>query len=193
MAATRPVRHVVLIGLMASGKTTVGEALAARLDRPFVDNDVVLEARTGRTARAIAEAEGADALHRYEAEALVDALARTVPAVVAAAAAAPLAAGTAEALRSHDVVYLRATPAVLAARLAHAPVADDHRPFGGDDRTRAVLEEQFAARDERYRALATLTVDADRDGDGDGGGSAAIVDEITAAVAPASARTRPGS
>jgi len=191
MAATRPVRHVVLIGLMASGKTTVGEALAARLDRPFVDNDVVLEARTGRTARAIAEAEGADALHRYEAEALVDALARIVPAVVAAAAAAPLAAGTAEALRSHDVAYLRATPAVLAARLAHAPVADDHRPFVGDDRTRAVLEEQFAARDERYRALATLTVDADRDGDGDG--SAAIVDEITAAVAPASARTRPGS
>jgi shikimate kinase len=191
MATTR---HVVLVGLMASGKTTVGEPLAARLGRPFVDNDVVLQARTGRTARQIADAEGADALHRHEAEALVEALAGPVPAVVAAAAAAPLDATAAAALRSHDVIYLRATPAVLAARLAHAPVTDDHRPFVRHDDhpsagrgTRAVLDEQFAARDERYRALAMLTVDAD------GAGHAAIVDEITAALARGSSRTRPGS
>ncbi len=36
MTATR---HVVLVGLMASGKSTVGRLLAARLGRPFVDND----------------------------------------------------------------------------------------------------------------------------------------------------------
>jgi len=184
MASTR---HVVLVGLMASGKTTVGEPLAERLGRPFVDNDVVLEARTGRTARQIASAEGADALHRHEAEALVDALAGSVPAVVAAAAAAPLDPVAATALRSHDVVYLRATPAVAAARLARALIADDHRPFVEDVGARALLEEQFVARDERYRALAMLTVDADRDG------YLAIVDEISAALARASPRTRPGS
>jgi len=52
-------RHLVLVGLMASGKTTVGQTLAARLGRPFVDNDVVLERRTGRSAREIAAADGA--------------------------------------------------------------------------------------------------------------------------------------
>ena len=36
-------RHIVLIGPMGSGKTTIGRLLAGRLDRPFVDNDGVLE------------------------------------------------------------------------------------------------------------------------------------------------------
>jgi shikimate kinase len=166
-------RHIVLIGLMASGKTTVGTALAARLHRPFVDNDAVLEARTGRSAREIAAAEGADVLHRDEAEALVDALASPLPAVVAAAAAAPVEPDAAEALRHHTVVYLRATPEALAARLRGVS-ADDHRPFV-DDNPSAVLAAQFAARDEPYRALATLIVDA-------GAEPERVVDEISSAL-----------
>ena len=168
-------RHVVLVGLMASGKTTVGRLLAARLGRPFVDNDVVLESRTGRSAREIAAEEGAAALHLREADALVDALASPVPAVIAAAAAAPLEPPAAAAMQAHDVVYLRATPDVLAARLARAP-DDGHRPFVDGD-ARAVLAEQFAARDERYRALATLVVDANADA------PEAVVDEIISALA----------
>jgi shikimate kinase len=169
-------RHIVLIGLMASGKTTVGVALATRLGRPFVDNDAQLQARTGHSAREIAITEGADGLHRREAEALVAALAMPTPAVVAAAAAAPLEPDVAAALRSHDVVYLRAPPAVLAARLAGVPVHDDHRPFVAAD-PRAVLDAQFAERDATYLALATVTVDS--------GGTApeSIVDEIIAALA----------
>src|SRR5262249_45956694 len=92
-------RHVVLVGLMGSGKSTVGHALARRLGRPFVDNDEALEARSGRSARAIADADGADALHRLEAQALVDALARPEPAVVAMAASVVEHPGTADALR----------------------------------------------------------------------------------------------
>jgi shikimate kinase len=170
-------RHVVLVGLMGSGKTTVGLLLAARLGRAFVDNDVVLETRTGRTAREIATALGAEALHLREAEALVFALSGAVPAVVAAAAAAPLEPFAAAAMRVHDVIYLRATPDVLAARLARAPGDDHHRPFVADD-ARAVLDAQFAARDERYRALATLVVDAGVEG------PEAVVDEVSAALAP---------
>ncbi len=164
---------------MASGKTTVGRALAARLGRPFVDNDVVLERRTGHSAREIAAADGAVALHLREAEALIDALAQPVPGVVAAAAAAPLEPRAVAAMRFHDVVYLRAAPEVLAARVARSS-DDGHRPFVAGD-AEPVLTAQFAAqfavRDERYRALATLVVDADVD-DTD-----AIVDEITSALA----------
>jgi shikimate kinase len=169
-------RHVVLVGLMASGKTTVGRLLAARLGRPFVDNDDVLQSRTGRSAREIAAGEGAAALHRREAEALVDALASPVAAVIAAAAAAPLEPSAAAAMPAHDVVYLRAPPDVLAARLAGAP-DDGHRPFVDGDDARAVLEEQFAARDERYRALATLVVDANVDA------AEVVVDEIMSVLA----------
>jgi shikimate kinase len=151
-------RHVVLLGLMGSGKSTVGHVLARRLGRPFVDNDEALEARSGRSAHDIADADGADALHALEARALVDALARPAPAVVAAAASVVEQPAAVDALRGNDVVYLHAPADVLAARVAgHAP-DDDHRPFVDAD-ARAVLEAQYAARDSRYRALAGVTVD----------------------------------
>jgi shikimate kinase len=153
LSAMAPARHVVLIGLMASGKSTIGGALGARLGRPFVDNDVLLQERTGRTAREIADAEGVDRLHRREAEALVAALAQTRPAVIAAAAAAPMEPDAAAAMHGHDVVYLRAPAGVLAARRAGAPADDDHRPSVGS------LAAQFDERDARYRELATLVVD----------------------------------
>ena len=172
MTATR---HVVLIGLMASGKSTIGPRLAVRIGRPFLDNDVMLEARTGRSAREIAAADGADALHRQEADALIDALSASIPAVIAAAAAAPMEPDVAGALARHVVVYLRAAPAVLAARIERAPADDDHRPFVADD-ARAVLVEQFAARDGRYRELAGLTVDTEW------GTTEAIVELIASAL-----------
>ncbi len=167
--------HVVLIGLMASGKTTLGRPLAGRIDRPFVDNDEQLEARTGRTAREIAAECGAEALHRREAEALVDALASPTPSVVAAAAAAPLQPVAAAAMRVHVVVYLRARPEVLASRLSRVPVLDDHRPFVDSD-ARSVLDAQFAERDDAYAALATMTVDVSR------GERDAVLDEIVNGV-----------
>jgi shikimate kinase len=151
-------RHVVLLGLMGSGKSTVGHALARRLGRPFIDNDEALEARSGRSARDIADADGTGALHTLESQALVDALARPAPAVVAAAASVVEEPAAVDALRGNDVVYLYAPPGVLAARVAARTPDDDHRPFVDGD-ARAVLEAQYAARDLRYRALAGVTVD----------------------------------
>jgi len=156
---------------MASGKSTIGPLLGARLGRDFVDNDAVLKARTGQSAREIASAEGVDALHRHEADALVGALAEPVPAVIAAAAAAPMEADGAAAMHGSFVVYLRAAPEVLAGRLAGAPVRDDHRPAVGS------IARQFDARDARYRELASLVVDTT------GLAPDEIVAEISAALA----------
>lgn len=180
MTPGRPTRHVVLVGLMASGKSTVGALLAARLGQPFVDNDTALEARTGRSAREIAAADGADALHTVEAETLVAALDQPEPAVVAAAAAAVVEPAIEGSLRNQVVVYLRAAPEVLAARIEHETDGDGHRPFVADDAGR-VLAEQFAARDERYREIATFVVDAGRE-------AGRVVDEIMAALGPAPGR-----
>jgi shikimate kinase len=148
---------------MGSGKSTVGRLLATRLGLAFVDNDVRLEARTGRVARTIEAAQGLDALHRAEAESLLAALATPDRAVIGAAAGAVLEPDVAAALAAHDVVYLRVAPDVIAARLARA--GDDHRPTLDP----AAL---FEARDDRYRGLATVVVDAS-------GSPEVIVDEIT--------------
>jgi shikimate kinase len=160
--------------------------LARRLGRPFVDNDEVLEARAGRSARDIADTDGADALHVLEAHALVNALARPTPSVVAAAASVVDQPSVVEALREEDVVYLRARPEVLAARVVAHARDDDHRPFVDGD-ARAVLEEQYAARDPRYRALARITVDSSADAPDQ------VVEEVMRALERGGPRTRPAS
>lgn len=173
--------HLVLIGLMGSGKTTVGRLVAGALGRPFLDNDAMLQRRSGSSARDIEEGAGPDVLHDQEAAVLLDALATPQPAVIAAAAGAVLHPGVVAALRGLDVVYLRATPAVLAARLEaerRAAIDDQHRPFVdevGED-AEAVLRAQFDARDPGFRRAATLTVDADAPAE-------TVVSEITSAVA----------
>ena len=83
--------HLVLVGMMGTGKTTVGTVLAQRLGRPLIDSDAEVEARTGRTVREIFETDGEAAYRALETEALVDALASPVPAVIAAAGGVVLA------------------------------------------------------------------------------------------------------
>jgi shikimate kinase len=161
----------VLIGLMGSGKSTVGPKLARKLELPFADNDVILLRRSGRTARDIEQTEGFDALHRAEADALLEALEN--PAVIAAAAGAVLEPDVARALRGHTVVYLRADPDALAERLRQD---DGYRPLAGRD-PHELLREQFHARDEVYRSLASLVVDVT-------GAVDDIVEWIRSAVAP---------
>src|SRR5258705_11543535 len=78
-------KHLVLVGMMGAGKTTVGSRLARRLDRPFVDSDVQVEGRAGRTVRQIFEAEGEAAFRALESEVLAEALGSEEPAVIAAA------------------------------------------------------------------------------------------------------------
>ncbi len=50
--------HLVLIGLMGVGKTTVGKVLAERLGRQLVDSDLRIEARAGRTVKQILDEDG---------------------------------------------------------------------------------------------------------------------------------------
>jgi len=167
------VRHIVLIGLMASGKSTVGTLLAARLGRPFVDNDAMLERRTGHSARDIEVSSGLDELHRDEADVLAAALNAPSSAVIAAAAAAVLAPDIPRLLAGHDVVYLRARPERLAQRVADS--GDGHRPFAAGTPP-SVLREQFAARDQIYRDLATVVVEESSRSPQE------IVDEISSAL-----------
>jgi shikimate kinase len=166
-------RPVVLVGLMGTGKTSVGRPLAARLDRAFVDSDAQLDAATHATAKELAAHLGADELHRLEGQAVLAALELRPPAVVAAAAAVVLDDAVAGALaRDAVVVWLRADTATLVRRVA----TGTHRPFVGDD-ARANLAAMGRDRADRYAAIADVTVDtAGRDPD-------AIAGEIADALA----------
>jgi shikimate kinase len=144
----------VLVGLMGSGKTAVGELLAARCGRPFIDNDRLLERRTGGAAADLAAVGGPDALHAAEREVLEEALGADEPAVVGAAASVVDDPSIGRLLEPHLVVWLSADPAILAERVRDP----GHRPFLDDD-AEATLRRQAELRSPRFAAVADVIVD----------------------------------
>jgi shikimate kinase len=158
MSAAAPARHLVLIGLMGTGKTTLGRLAAARLGWPLSDSDAEIQAREGASVRELQERWGAGGLHRLEATILLEALARPEPSVICAAASTIDDERCRAALRAPGVstVWLRATLATLVARYD----ADPHRPRYRQG-TAAALAQQLAARSERFAAAATLAIDVD--------------------------------
>ena len=148
-------KHVVLIGMMGSGKTTVGGRLARRLERRFVDSDDQVERRTGRTVRQIFEQDGEGAFRQHEAEALAEALAAEEPAVIAAAGGTVLDEKNRRRMKEGGVVvWLRAEPDVLADRAQRG----DHRPLLRDD-PEGVIRKLDEERHELYADAAHHVVD----------------------------------
>jgi shikimate kinase len=174
---SRP-RHVVLFGLMGSGKSTVGKPLAQRLGRRYVDNDKALEDVTGRSAHEIAATEGIDALHRDEKAVFLDSLAAPEPAVISAPASAISDATVRERLQDHFVVWLDTAIDTLVRRFDD----EGHRPrFGGTPRE--VIESQWRERAPLFRGAASYVVH--------GSGEEPPEDAVAAIVA-AFAASKPG-
>lgn len=147
--------HVVLVGLMGSGKTTVGRKLARLVGRRFVDADVELEARSGRT---VAEwfTEGEDAFRAAEAELLASLLDEADPLVIGAGGGVVVPPANRARLAADDVavVYLHGEPAFLASRAQAKP----HRPLLAGTDPSEVFERLHAQRDPWYREVADAVV-----------------------------------
>jgi shikimate kinase len=162
-----PAGHVVLVGMMGTGKTTTGRRLAEVLGRRFADSDLLIEADTGRTVRQIFELDGEPAFRELESEVLARALRSPEPTVIAAAGGVVLDPGNRERLRgAGTVVWLRAPIDVLVGRVGRS----DHRPaIEADPRGRLLAMED--ARTDLYTEVADVVVD-----------SSAPVDEVVAKI-----------
>ena len=152
---------LVLVGLMGAGKSTVGQAVAARTGRRMVDSDTTVEAATGKTVRELWEAGGEESYRAFESQVVLAALNAPDDVVVAAPGGAVLDPAVREALGDAFVVWLRADPTVLAGRVKPG----DHRPLLGD-RPVQVLTQMAADRAALYGEVADVVIDiADRDVD----------------------------
>lgn len=151
-------RHLVLVGLMGSGKTTVGRLIAARLGREFHDSDAIIEEQEGRTVREIFETDGEEAFRAIETEVLTRSLAHREPLVIAAAGGVVLRPGNRAALRASGarVVWLRADPTVLTERVR----TGHHRPLLDGD-VEGTLRRMFDDRNDLYREVADAIVTVD--------------------------------
>lgn len=155
-AGSRGRGHVVLIGLMGSGKSTVGARVAALLDRRFIDVDEVIVARTGLTVRELWERGGEAAYRPLERDIVVHTLSEDGPDVLAAPAGAVLDPLVQKAFQAADplTVWLRAEVDTLASRVD----VSDHRPLLGPHPGEA-LQAMADDRVELYTRLADLVLD----------------------------------
>jgi shikimate kinase len=161
--------HLVLIGLMGAGKTTVGRRCARKLDRALVDTDDVVVAQAGMTIDDIFRHAGGEARFReLERAAIADIVASPAPLVIATGGGAVLDPENRKSLRANAVVvWLRAPVDVLAERVGDGNV----RPLLHGD-PRAALARLDKLREPAYEATAHRVVET----------AGKTLDEVTDAV-----------
>ncbi|MCC3282723.1 shikimate kinase [Arthrobacter caoxuetaonis] len=164
-------QHLVLIGLMAAGKSVVGRQLAARLRLPYVDTDQLVVAEHGPIPEIFARHDESF-FRRAEARAVAGALASPVRSVISLGGGAVLDSGTAKLLAQATVVFLDTDLATVLPRISRTA----HRPLlAGDPAARwTALAE---VRRPIYESLADIVIDSR------GLSVAEVVERITAALA----------
>jgi shikimate kinase/3-dehydroquinate synthase len=125
-------RHLVLTGFMGAGKTTIGRAVAGRLERPFVDLDAEIERRAGSSVAELFAGSGEAGFRALEEQIAEDVLSRAEPAVVALGGGAVLSKRTRALLAaSAFTVLLEVDPGDAWDRSAGSgrPLAQDEEEF----------------------------------------------------------------
>jgi shikimate kinase len=151
-------QHLVLVGMMGAGKSTVAQVLADRLGRRVLDTDHVIEERVGRTVRELFAHGGEAAFRALEAEVLRDVLSDPEPAVIAAAGGVVLSPANRMLIKESGarVVWLCADPATLVGRAT----SGGHRPLLDDD-AEGTLQRMLRDREPLYREVADAVVPVD--------------------------------
>jgi shikimate kinase len=170
------IRHVVLIGLPGSGKTTVGKLVADTLQAPFVDIDAIVARKEGRPISMIFAEKGEAVFREMERVEMEAALGGT-PAIIAPGGGWAAQPGALSSVQQRGlVVYLKTRAETAASRAA----PQGNRPvLMGEDP--ALQMRQLLKEREPFYVLADATVETDRKA------PAKVVEEIVRL-----ARTRAG-
>jgi len=146
--------NLILVGMMGSGKTTVGRMLAKQLGKIFVDSDEEIIKRTGVTVPHIFDVEGEAGFRQREAAAIHELTGRD-NLVLATGGGAVLDEQNRTMLQQNGVVvYLKASVHDLWQRTRH----DRNRPLLQTDNPHAKLAELFQQRDPLYRQVSDIVV-----------------------------------
>jgi len=146
--------NLVLVGMMGSGKTTMGRQLAKHLGKVFVDSDEEIIKRTGVTIPHIFDIEGEAGFRQRESAAIRELVGRDNM-VLATGGGAVLDEQNRALLQQNGIViYLKATTHDLWLRTRH----DRNRPLLQTDNPHAKLTELFHLRDPLYRQMSDIIV-----------------------------------
>ncbi len=147
-------RAIVLVGMMGSGKSSVGRRLAARLGLPFVDADTEIETAAHMTIPEIFAQRGEAEFREGERRVISRVLTTRAPLVLATGGGAFMNAETRERVKELGIsVWLKAEPDVLMRRVRKR----SNRPLLQTADPEATLRRMLAEREPVY-ALADITI-----------------------------------
>jgi shikimate kinase len=150
--------RVLLVGMMACGKSTVGRALSEQTGWPYVDNDELVAVLAGQATPDVAATRGVDGLHMLEGFVVEEILGTEPPLVAGIPGSSVTTESTRAQLRANGyVVWLRARLETLAARVGDG----SSRPFFAGHDVLATLERLNEGREPMYAAAAHLVIDVD--------------------------------
>ncbi len=146
--------NLILVGMMGSGKTTMGRTLARHLGKSFVDSDQEIQKRTGVNIPYIFDLEGESGFRERESNVLADLVGyRNI--VLATGGGAILAEKNRQLLQQAGIViYLKATVNDLWHRTHHdknRPLLQTRDPYGK-------LTELYQLRDPIYQQVADVVI-----------------------------------
>ena len=151
-------KHIILAGMPASGKSSVGALLADKLERDFYDTDAMLEQEYNMDISAIFASNGESIFRKYEADILRRVLAYEA-AVIALGGGAVLASDNRKIMQDGNlIIYLCASVATLVKNLGD----NNNRPlikpqFNKEEQLRGMLE----MREDIYQDCADIVVAVD--------------------------------
>uniref|UniRef100_A0A9E8CRD9 Shikimate kinase n=1 Tax=Bosea sp. NBC_00436 TaxID=2969620 RepID=A0A9E8CRD9_9HYPH len=147
-------RAIVLVGMMGSGKSSVGRRLATRLGLPFVDADTEIETAAHMTIPEIFAQRGEAEFREGERRVISRVLTTRAPLVLATGGGAFMNAETRARVKELGIsVWLKAEPDVLMRRVRKR----SNRPLLATADPEATLRRMLAEREPVY-ALADITI-----------------------------------
>jgi 3-dehydroquinate synthase len=150
----RPSGNIILVGMMGSGKTTVGRLLARQMGKSFIDSDEEILKRTGVSIQHIFDVEG-EAGFRERESGIVQELLKRNDIVLATGGGAVLDEQNRNMMRENGtVVYLKSGVHDLWQRTRH----DRSRPLLQTADPRAKLQELFEQRNPLYTQTADIVM-----------------------------------
>ena len=146
--------NIILIGMPACGKSTVGVILAKRLGMGFIDADLVIQAQNGMLLQEIIDEKGEDAFFKAEHAALTSI--QCDRCVIATGGSAVYSERGMEHLKQNGVlVYINLSIDEIERRLTNLSVRG---VVGAADKS---LAELYKERTPLYEKYADITIDAD--------------------------------
>jgi shikimate kinase len=146
--------NIYLIGMMGSGKSTLGKTLSEKIQKPFIDLDSEIEKATGKSITEIFDIDGEEQFRKMETKQLK----QYSESIVACGGGIVLNNANRKFINENGIaILLLATMGQLAQRLS----SSNNRPLLADDNTEEALTKLWMERLIDYSDTANFTIETD--------------------------------